>query len=245
MRRSSYQTRRGYSDGVNVLEPVPLSVAADASGRVVIGIIRAEPVRVAPAADALDGEMATLASELVSLHAGKAPSEIDGLAPARELYRAFGIDPTRTRPSSEALLRRVVQGKRPPRVLNAVDVANLCALRFLLSLGLYDVAKIRGAVTLRTGRPRESYAGIRKEEVHLEGRLALADDEGAFGNPTSDSLRTCVDEGTRSLLMVIFAPANYAAARMEEHVTFARRALERHTSEPGSPMATSGAVLAP
>lgn len=225
------------------LAPVPLRVAADASGRVILGIVRAEPVQVADASQDLDGEMAALASELASRHRGRAPSEIEGLAPARALYKAFGVDPTRTRPSSEALLRRVLQAKPLPRVSNAVDVANLCALRFLLSLGLYDLGKIRGEVILRAGTAGERYAGIRKDDVHVEGRLVLADREGAFGNPTSDSLRTCVDASTRSLWMVIFGPAGYDVRRMEEHAAFAQDAFARHVAEPGGTVLTSRTVL--
>ncbi len=166
-----------------------------------------------------------------------------GLAPARELYRAFGIDPTRTRPSSEALLRRVLQGKGLPRILNAVDVCTLCSLRFLLPIGLYDSGLVRGAVTLRRGRPGESYPGIRKDEVHLEGRPVLSDDDGPFGNPTSDSLRTSVTPSTRSLAMVIFAPASCARARLEAHVGEARALIARHLAPPGEAVVTSGSAV--
>jgi len=107
--------------------------------------------------------METTAAGLLSAHAGQSPGAIPGLAAARELYRAFGIDPTHTRPSSEALLRRVLQGKGLPRILNAVDLCNLCSLRFLLPIGLYDAASVAPPVALRRGRPGETYAGIRKD----------------------------------------------------------------------------------
>jgi DNA/RNA-binding domain of Phe-tRNA-synthetase-like protein len=189
--------------------------------------------------------MADLAAELRALHAGLPPAEIPGLRPARELYRAFGIDPTRTRPSSEALLRRVLQGKPLPRILNAVDVCNLCSLRFLLPIGLYDTARVSGPVVLRRGRPGESFAGIRKDDIHLEGRPALADGLGPFGNPSSDSLRTSVTAVTRSLALVVFAPASFPESRLAEHVEFARAAIGRHLAPPGGRVATSGSVISP
>ncbi len=208
-----------------------------------LGLVAAGPVAIAPAGAALQEEIDDLCRTLVKEHAGKQPSAIDGLAPARELYRAFGIDPTRTRPSSEALLRRILRGKGLPRILNAVDVCNLCALRFLLSIGLYDAGRIRGNVTLRPGAPGETYAGIRKDEVHLEGRPVLADEEGAFGNPTSDSLRTSVTLETTSIDMVIFAPASVPPAALEAHVAAARALMERHLAPAGGAVTTDGTVI--
>jgi DNA/RNA-binding domain of Phe-tRNA-synthetase-like protein len=193
-----------------------------------IGVVEAGPVRVGPASPLLLEEIEALCAQLTAAHAGRAPSEIAGLAPARRLYRAFGIDPTSTRPSSEALLRRVLQGKPFPSVNSAVEVCNLCSTSFLLPIGLYDADKIEGDVTLRQGAAGESYPGIRKDLVNVAGRPVLADAQGPFGNPTSDSLRTCVSTGTTSLLMVIFAPADYATTSLQAHIAFARAAIERH-----------------
>ena len=185
---------------------------------------------VGPAGAALQAEIVALCSRMTAEHSGRPPASIEGLAPARRLYRAFGIDPTSTRPSSEALLRRILQGKPFPSVNSAVEVCNLCSTSFLLPIGLYDASKIRGGVTLRQGEPGESYPGIRKDSVNVAGRPVLVDDLGPFGNPTSDSLRTCVTEETASLLMVIFAPADYAQAALDAHVAFAREAIARHLS---------------
>lgn len=221
--------------------PIVAAIDADLAGVVRLGLVRAEPIVVGPSGPALDAEMAETVRSLAERHAGQAPASIPGLAPARALYRAFGIDPTRTRPSSEALLRRAVQGKPLPRILNAVDLCNLCALRFLLPIGLYDTAKLSGPVTLRRGRPGESFAGIRKDEVHLAGRPVLADAEGPFGNPTSDSLRTAVTPATRSLWMVIFAPSDYPADSMRSHVERSCADMTRYLGgEKGAPRTAGG-----
>ncbi len=74
----------------------------------------------------------------------------------REMYKRVGIDPTKRRPSSEALLRRVRKGEPFPRINSVVDVCNWCSLEFQLAYGLYDAAKIEGGVTLRIGHPGES-----------------------------------------------------------------------------------------
>jgi DNA/RNA-binding domain of Phe-tRNA-synthetase-like protein len=125
------------------------------------------------------------------------------------MYKRVGLDPTKTRPSSEALLRRVRRGDPLPRINSMVDVCNWCSLEFQLPYGLYDADQVDGDVELRLGRAGESYAGIRKDDVHVAGRIALADARGPFGNPTSDSARTMVTTSTRNALLVVFAPREY------------------------------------
>jgi DNA/RNA-binding domain of Phe-tRNA-synthetase-like protein len=132
------------------------------------------------------------------------PTERDSV---RAMYRQVGLDPTRRRPSSEALLRRVLKGDGLPRVNVLVDVCNWCSLELQLPYGAYDLARVVGDVELRLGHAGEEYAGIRKDVVHVEGRLALVDRQGPFGNPSSDSARTMVTTGTTTALVVIYAPS--------------------------------------
>lgn len=124
----------------------------------------------------------------------------------RAMYRRVGLDPTRRRPSSEALLRRVTKGERLPRVNSLVDICNWCSLELQLPYGVYDRERIDGDVVLRLGGEGEEYPGIRKDVVHVGGRLTLADRLGPFGNPSSDSIRTMVTTGTTRVMAVIFAP---------------------------------------
>src|SRR5215218_4478368 len=104
-------------------------------------------------------------------------------ASVRTMYKKVGIDPTKTRPSNEALLRRVRKGDSIPRINSAVDIVNWCSLEFQLPYGLYDFSKVSGPVTMRLGVEGESYPGIRKDDVHVGGRIVVSDDIGAFGNP--------------------------------------------------------------
>jgi DNA/RNA-binding domain of Phe-tRNA-synthetase-like protein len=139
------------------------------------------------------------------------PEEI---AAVRTMYKRVGLDPTKTRPSSEALLRRLRRGDTLPRINSMVDVCNWCSLEFQLPYGLYDSAHINGDVELRIGREGESYPGIRKDAVHVGGRITLADSTGPFGNPTSDSARTMVTTATARALLVVFAPREVDARRL-------------------------------
>jgi len=135
-------------------------------------------------------------------------------AAVRSMYKRLGLDPTKTRPSNEALLRRIRKGGAIPRVNAMVDVVNWCSVEFQLPYGLYDRAQMHGPVALRMGREGEEYAGIRKDVVHVAGRLTVADDDGACGNPTSDSARTMVTAATRDALVVVFAPADTPSSRL-------------------------------
>lgn len=158
----------------------------------------------------------------------------------RTMYKRVGIDPTKTRPSNEALLRRVRKGQPLPRINPLVDVINWCSLEFQLPYGIYDSAQINGGVTMRLGNQGEEYAGIRKDMVHVAGRITLGDDRGPFGNPSSDSARTMVTTNTRDALVVVYAPTDVPRARLEIVIdtTAARigdvtggRALERFVGD--------------
>jgi len=135
-------------------------------------------------------------------------------AAVRTMYKRVGIDPTKTRPSNEALLRRVRKGDTIPRINSLVDIVNWCSLEFQVPYGLYDLSKIVGPVTMRLGAEGESYAGIRKDDVHVGGRITMADSVSAFGNPTSDSARTMVTTATTDALVVVYAPAEIPATQI-------------------------------
>jgi DNA/RNA-binding domain of Phe-tRNA-synthetase-like protein len=148
-------------------------------------------------------------------------------AAVRTMYKKVGIDPTKTRPSNEALLRRVRKGDAIPRINSAVDIVNWCSLEFQLPYGLYDASNIHGAVTMRRGAEGEKYAGIRKDDVNVGGRITVADDQGPFGNPTSDSARTMVTPAATELLVVIYAPIEIATPQLQRvlQITAERLAL--------------------
>lgn len=169
-----------------------------------------DDVRVVEGAEGLGEPLAAAAARMRD-----ATESAELTAAVRAMYRRFGVDPTKTRPSSEALLRRVRKGDALPRINNVVDVCNWCSLEFQVPYGLYDLSKVSGPVELRVGAAGESYAGIRKDDVHVDGRLVLADALGAFGNPTSDSARTMVTMAATAILTVIFAPAAVGVRDLE------------------------------
>jgi DNA/RNA-binding domain of Phe-tRNA-synthetase-like protein len=197
-------------------------------GSLGLGMLEAEGLQPRELPPAFDAELRAVCDRLQSLYGGKQPADIPGVAETRALFHRLDIDPTKTRPSSEALLRRVLQGKGLPKVHPAVDVCNLCSLEAQLPLGLYDRESIRGVVHVRLGTAGEGYPGIRKQRVNLTGRLLLADDEGPFGAPTADSQRTSVGSRTRSLMVVVFCPRERAGGDLSACLEKIADMLTRH-----------------
>ncbi len=135
--------------------------------------------------------------------------EVGDPTPARALYRRFGIDPTRVRPSSEALLRRLKKGESLPRINSLVDVANALSVQLQVPVGLYDLDKVRGdELVVRLGAEGESYTGIGKERVNVANRICVADAEGPCGNPSSDSARTMITTDTERAAWIYFLPVS-------------------------------------
>ena len=198
------------------------SLAPDLHGIVRPAAAWLEDATVAEREPRLDAPLAA-AESAVRTHP---PEEI---AAVRTMYKRVGIDPTRRRPSSEALLRRVRKGDPLPRINSMVDVCNWCSLEFQLPYGLYDAARIEGDVVLRLGVEGESYPGIRKDDVHVGGRITLADTLGPFGNPTSDSARTMVTTATRQALVVVFAPHEIESRRLTSVLDVTVRRMQQFT----------------
>lgn len=119
-------------------------------------------------------------------------------------YRKLGKDPSRYRPSAEALIRRIVQGKGLYRVNNLVDLLNLVSIRSGFSIGGYDADYISGKVILSIGSENEPYEAIGRGDLNIYRLPVLKDFIGAFGSPTSDSKRTMVRESTQKFQMVFF-----------------------------------------
>jgi DNA/RNA-binding domain of Phe-tRNA-synthetase-like protein len=194
-----------------------LSVAPDLAGVVRAGVLWLEGATVVEREPRLNAPLAA-AEAAIRTASGATGHPFRGADTdaVRAMYRRVGLDPTKTRPSSEALLRRVRKGDTLPRINSMVDVCNWCSLEFQLPYGLYDADKIDSGVELRLGTAGESYAGIRKDEVHVDGRITLADRRGPFGNPTSDSARTMVTTTTTRALLVVFAPRDVDERRLAQ-----------------------------
>lgn len=153
--------------------------------------------------------------------------EIPGVQQARQFFRAIGIDPTKRRPSSEALLHRALKKKALYSINNLVDVGNWCSLDFLLPTCIYDADNISGQVTMRLGRAGESFPALNGREIDFTDRFVLVDSQGPFGSPMTDSQRTAVSLQTTNAVLGIWAPDSKDPGELQEQAElFGERAVQ-------------------
>lgn len=127
-----------------------------------------------------------------------------GIDATRRVYRVCGKDPSRYRPASEALIRRMLQGKELYRINTLVDLLNLASIAYGYSIGGFDADKFVGdTLTLGVGREGEPYEGIGRGVINIAGLPVYRDAKGGVGTPTSDNERTKVEIGTTNFLVLI------------------------------------------
>ncbi len=130
--------------------------------------------------------------------------EMTSIAATRRVYKACGKDPSRYRPASEALIRRVLQGKELYQRDTLVDLINLASIAFGYSIGGFDADKFVGdTLTLGIGREGEPYEGIGRGLINIHGLPVYRDAQGGVGTPTSDNERTKMMLATTHLLVLI------------------------------------------
>ncbi|MBR1389249.1 MAG: hypothetical protein IJ569_06495 [Prevotella sp.] len=130
--------------------------------------------------------------------------ELPGIAATRRVYKACGKDPSRYRPASEQLIRRMLQGKELYQIDTLVDLVNLASIAFGYSIGGFDADKFVGdTLTLGIGREGEPYEGIGRGLLNIAGLPVYRDAQGGVGTPTSDNERTKMTLGTTHLVVLI------------------------------------------
>lgn len=122
----------------------------------------------------------------------------------REAYKKCGKDPSRYRPSGEALCRRILRGISLYQIDTLVDLINLVSLRTGHSIGGFDADEIQGTdLELGIGRAEESFEGIGRGMLNIEGLPVYRDRIGGIGTPTSDHERTKMKLETRHILAIV------------------------------------------
>lgn len=129
---------------------------------------------------------------------------VSGIEATRRVYKKCGKDPSRYRPSAEALIRRVLQGKPLYQKNTFVDLINLASIAYGYSIGGFDADKFVGdTLTLGVGKAGEPYEGIGRGVLNIEGLPVYRDELGGVGTPTSDNERTKIDLDTTHLLILV------------------------------------------
>lgn len=149
-------------------------------------------------------EIEELGGKYRETHTTETIKRIPAIEATRGVYRACGKDPSRYRPASEALIRRVLQGKSLYQIDTLVDLVNLASIAYGYSIGGFDADKFVGdTLTLGIGREGEPYEGIGRGMINIAGLPVYRDAAGGVGTPTSDNERTKIDLNTTRTLVLV------------------------------------------
>ena len=159
--------------------------------------------------------------------------EMSGIAATRRVYRACGKDPSRYRPASEALIRRMLQGKKLYQIDTLVDLVNLASIAYGYSIGGFDADKFEGeTLTLGVGKAGEPYEGIGRGMINIEGLPVYRDEKGGVGTPTSDNVRTKMKLKTTHLVVLING-YDGNEQHVRENAVFIQKLLRKYCKSDG------------
>ena len=177
-------------------------------------------------------EIATFTRELTSTTGTEDIKRQPAIAATREVYKRCGKDPSRYRPSAEALRRRLMRGIDLYQIDTLVDLINLVSLRTGYSIGGFDADKIQGTdLVLGIGHAEEPFEGIGRGILNIEGLPVYRDATGGIGTPTSDHERTKMDLATRHILAIVNGYSGQAGLR--EGAEMIRELLRKYASSDG------------
>ena len=159
--------------------------------------------------------------------------ELPSIAATRAIYKKCGKDPSRYRPASEQLIRRMLQGKELYQIDTLVDLINLASIVYGYSIGGFDADHFVGdTLTLGIGREGEPYEGIGRGPLNIAGLPVYRDAEGGVGTPTSDHERTKITLSTRHLVVLING-YDGNRERVEANARFIQELLRRYAQSDG------------
>lgn len=159
--------------------------------------------------------------------------EISSIAATRRIYKVCGKDPSRYRPASEALIRRVLQKKELYHINTLVDLVNLASIVYSYSIGGFDADKFEGnTLTLGIGRKGEPYEGIGRGTINIQGLPVYRDAKGGVGTPTTDNERTKITDDTHNL-MVLINGYDGNEQRVRENAEYIQTLLRKYCQSDG------------
>ncbi len=166
--------------------------------------------------------------------------ELSGIAATRAVYKRCGKDPSRYRPASEQLVRRMLQGKELYQIDTLVDLVNLASIAFGYSIGGFDADHFVGdTLTLGVGREGEPYEGIGRGQLNIAGLPVYRDAQGGVGTPTSDHERTKMTLATTHLVVLING-YDGDAARVRQNAEFIQALTRRYCQSDGGTVTLFG-----
>lgn len=148
----------------------------------------------------------------------------------RKMFKAFGVDPTKYRPSAEALLRRIVSGEDIYHINTVVDVNNLGSMKFELPVGVYNLDALKGNVKFKIGSEKEDIETISKRKLRMKGVIVSCDDERIFGSPVADSDKSKITPDVKNVLLLVYAPPSTTEDYITKATEFTSQKIVQYNS---------------
>lgn len=133
----------------------------------------------------------------------------------RKLFHQAGSDPTKYRPSFEALGRRILKGEEFPQINPQVDFCNILSLKWYVPCCICDLSKLSFPLKFRKGGEDETIESLRGS-FSLKNKPLLEDCISPFSTPITDSMRTRVDFDTKNLLFIAYFPEDVEIEKIKE-----------------------------
>ena len=169
-----------------------------------VGIIVYKNITVAESPQMIRGRLQLFQESIYFDLENKNVTELSGIQEWRNIFKIYGKDPNRYRPSVEALYRRVQKQNFLSSIQSATDINNFFSLQYQVPIGIYDLDNLNGAISIRLGTEEEEYIGLNGRLNSLNRLIVSSDNIRAFGSPFVDSDRAPVTFATKNALQVIY-----------------------------------------
>ncbi|MGE7766367.1 B3/B4 domain-containing protein [Peribacillus sp. NPDC096540] len=184
-----------------------INISANLSSKIPdfkVGIITYENIEVGPSPQMVKGRLQLFQEALFFDLDEKELTDFPGIKEWRKIFKSTGTNPSRYRPSVEALYRRVKKQNYLTSIHSAIDLNNFFSLLYEVPIGIYDADKLAGDISIKIGESTDEYNGLNGRLNSMENMITSADSDGAFGSPYVDSERTKVTEETKRAIQIIY-----------------------------------------
>jgi DNA/RNA-binding domain of Phe-tRNA-synthetase-like protein len=169
-----------------------------------VGVIFYEDITISSSPQMIKGRL-QLYQESISLDLETLPLvDYKGVSEWRKVFKQLGMDPSKYRPSHEAMLRRIAKRDFVNTIHSAADINNFFSIQYGIPIGIYDLHKVSGDIVIKIGGVDETYDALNNRVIDAFSKIVSTDDHGPFGSPFVDSKRTSVTEETTSAVQIVY-----------------------------------------
>lgn len=183
-----------------------------------IGVIYYTGISVSESPQMLKGRLRLYQEKIYFDLEEKKVTDVDGIKEWRTIFKAIGTDPSRYRPSNEAIFRRIKKQQYLQTIHSAVDLNNFFSIQYEIPFGIYDVDRLSGSITIKVGEEGDEYEAINGRTINMKNKLVSCDEIGPFGSPHVDSKRTAVHLSTKAALHIVYLRPSMSTSEAQKMI---------------------------